>query len=224
MGCPIVADRDPLDPLAGLRAMADAQRRGIETATAVVERMLELSRQGTRAPFPFHLPAEPVNGSSGDGAEAPPDPEREVRRLRADAERLLELLGESLRVLFDVAADAAEAGVDGQSAAADRLLLGPVPAGTAAVGRAWLHVLDGPPGPPARLSATAFTAHDGAAIDARAASFEPPLLDTFALRSSQEILVTVEVSEGTAPGVYRGHILASGLPEVGLVVRVEVAG
>jgi hypothetical protein len=223
-----VPDREPFDGLAGLRAMTDAQRRGLETAATVVERMLELSRQGARAPFPFHLPAEPVDGSNGDGgngdgATEARDRGREVRRLRADAERMLELLGESMSVLFDVAADAADGGVDGQDGAAGRLSLGPVEPGAAVTGQAWLHVLDGPPGSPARLGATAFTAHDGAAIEARAASFEPPLLDTFALRSSQEVLVTVEVPEATAPGVYHGHILAAGLPEVGLAVRVEVA-
>ncbi|HEX6687446.1 MAG TPA: hypothetical protein VF085_02140 [Solirubrobacterales bacterium] len=221
---PIVPDREPFDPLAGLRAMADAQRRGLETAAAVVERMLELSRQSARGQFPFPLPAEPVDGSNGDGADATGDPGREVRRLRADAERLLELLGESVRVLFDLAADAAEAGVDGQNGIADELLLGPAAPGTPAVGRVWLHVLDGPPGAPARLNATAFTAHDGAAIEARAASFEPPLLDTFALRSSQEVLIAVQVPEAATPGVYHGHILAAGLPEVGLPVRIEVAG
>jgi hypothetical protein len=207
----------------GLRAMADVQRRGLEIAEAVVERMLELGRQSARAPFPFYLPAEPVD-ENGDGADSAGDRGREVRRLRADAERLLELLGESMRVLLDVAADAAEAGVDGHGDGADELSLGPVPPGTAAAGRAWLHVLDGPPGSPAQLNATSFTAHDGAAIEAGAASFEPPLLDTFALRSSQEVRVTVQVPEGAIPGVYRGHILAAGLPEVGLPVRVEVVG
>ena len=43
-------------------------------------------------------------------------------------------------------------------------------------------------------------------------AFEPPVLDTFDLRSSQEIVVTVDVPEGHAPGPYRGHILATGLP------------
>jgi hypothetical protein len=217
-------DQEPFDPLEGLRAMADAQRRGLETAATVVERMLELSRQSARGSFPFPLPAEPVDGQNGNGAGSPRDQGQEFRRLRGDAERLLELLGESMRVLFDVAADVAEAGVDGQNGAADQLLLGPVPAGAVAVGRAWLHVLDGPPGAPARLNATAFTAHDGAAIEARAASFEPPLLDSFAPRSSQEVVIAVAVPEGTAPGVYHGHILAAGLTEVGLVVGVEVTG
>ncbi|HEX6227952.1 MAG TPA: hypothetical protein VFZ41_00645 [Solirubrobacterales bacterium] len=202
--------------------MAEVQRAGLEAAAVVVERMLEFGRQSARAPFPLHLPPEPVAGQGEDGADGTGDRGREARRLRADAERLLELWGESMRLLLDVAADAAETSTDGRNGTADGLSLDPVAAGAPAIGRVWLHVLDGPPGSPARLTATAFTSHDGAAIDGTAASFEPPLLDTFALRSSQEIRVTVEVPEGTAPGVYHGHILASGLPEVGLAVRIEV--
>ena len=214
-------EREPFDSFAGLRAMADVQRAGLETAAAVVERMLELGRQSARAPFPLHLPAEAVGGENGDRDDAAREGDREARRLRADAERLLELWGESMRVLLDVVADAAEAGVDG---AADRLSLGPVSPGARATGRAWLHVLDGPPAQPARLTATPFSAHDGAAIDAQAVSFEPPLLETFALRSSQEISLTVQVPEGSEPGVYHGHVLATGLPEVALAVRIEVTG
>lgn len=217
-------EREPFDALAGLRAMADVQRAGLETAAAVVERMLELGRQTARAPFPLHLPAEGVSGMNGDADDAAREPGREARRLRADAERLLELWGESMRVLLDVVADGAEVGVDGAGGAADRLSLGPVSPGAQATGRAWLHVLDGPPAQPARLTATPFSAHDGAAIDAQAAGFEPPLLETFALRSSQEIKMTVRVPEGSEPGVYHGHVLATGLPEVALAVRIEVTG
>jgi hypothetical protein len=216
-------DREPPDPLAGLRAMAEVQRAGLEAAVVVVERMLEFGRQSARAPFPLHLPPEPVAGQDADGADGAEDSGREARRLRADAERLLELWGESMRLLLDLAADAAETSANGRNGGGDRLSLGPVAPGESASGRVWLHVLDGPPGSPARLTATAFTSHEGAAIAAAAAIFEPPLLDTFALRSSRDVRLTVEVPEGTAPGVYHGHILAGGLPEVGLAVRIEVA-
>jgi hypothetical protein len=232
--------------MAALRAMGEIQRAGLEAAAAVVERMLELGRHGTRMPYSFHLPAQPVDGKGSNGghevsdvdadngadaatgADADADRAREVRGLRADGERLLELWGEWMRVLLDAAADGAEAGVVGQNGAAahatDRLLrLGPVKPGHRISARAWLHVLDGPPGPPARLSATAFTAHDGASIRAEAASFEPPLLDSFDPRSSHELVVTVAVPEDTRPGAYHGHVLATGLPEVSLAVRIEVA-
>jgi hypothetical protein len=245
LGQSLVSEREPFDPLAALRTMGGVQRAGLEAAAAVVERILELGNHGTRMPYSFHLPAQPVDrkdsngeqevrGADADngadavtGAETGVDRAREVRRLRADGERLLELWGEWMGVLLDAVADGAEAGVVGRNGAAahaaDQLLrLGPVKPGHQVSARAWLHVLDGPPGPLARLSATAFTAHDGAAIRAEAASFEPPLLDSFDLRSSRELVVTVAVPEGTRHGAYHGHVLATGLPEVSLAVRLEV--
>jgi hypothetical protein len=243
-----VPERDPFDPLAALRAMGDVQRAGLEAAASVVERILELGRHGARMPYSFHLPAQPVDGTDSNGARAvdradaegdadtagtdpaagadtEADRAREVRRLRADGERLLEWWGEWMRVLLDAAVDGAEAGAAEREATTgeDRpLRLGPVQAGHRASGRAWVHILDGPPGPPARLSATALTAHDGGTIEAGAASFEPPMLDSFDLRSSHELGVTVAVPAGTRPGAYHGHILAVGLPEVCLAVRLEV--
>ena len=214
-------EQDPFDPLAAMRAMGDVQRAGLEAAASVVERILELGRHGARMPYSFHLPAQPVDGT--DSTET--DRARDVRRLRADGERLLEWWGEWMRVLLDAAVDGAEAGVAEREAATreDRpLRLGPVKAGQLASGRAWVHILDGPPGPPARVNATALTAHDGGTIEARAASFEPPMLDSFELRSSHELVVTVAVPAGTRPGAYHGHILAVGLPEVSLAVRLEV--
>jgi hypothetical protein len=226
--------------------MGDVQRAGLEAAAAVVERMLALGRHGARMPYSFHLPAQPVDGTGSNGADAPNradahegadtaggadtevDRAREVRRMRADGERLLELWGEWMRVLLDTAMDGAEAGIAERDAGAHApdqpLRLGPVKAGDQVSARTWLHVLDGPPGPPARLRATAFTAHDGSAIEAETASFEPPVLDSFDLRSSQEIVVTLAVPEGTPAGAYHGHILTTGIPEVSLAVHLEVAG
>jgi hypothetical protein len=217
-------ERDPFDPLAALRAMGDVQRAGLEAAASVVERILELGRHGARMPNSFHLPAQPVDGTS-NGADAEGERAREVRRLRADGERLLEWWGEWMRVLLDAAVDGAEAGIAEREAPRREdqgLRLGPVKAGDSASGRAWMHILDGPPGAPARLRATALSAHDGGMIEAQAASFEPPMLDSFDLRSSHELGVTVAVPAGTRPGIYHGHILAVGLPEVSLAVRVEV--
>jgi hypothetical protein len=223
-------ERDPLDPLAALRTMGEVQRAGLEAAASVVERILELGRHGARMPYSFHLPAQPVEGADSNGTDAEAgdgadDRDREVRRLRADGERLLEWWGEWMRVLLDAAVDGAEAGVADREAAKPEelpLRLGPVKAGHSASGRAWVHILDGPPGPQARLRATALTAHDGGRIEAHAATFEPPMLDSFDLRSSHELGVAVAVPEGTRPGIYHGHILAMDLPEVSLAVRLEV--
>jgi hypothetical protein len=49
------------------------------------------------------------------------------------------------------------------------------------------------------------------------------MLDTSGLQSSHQIVVTIAVPEGTPAGAYHGHILATGMPEVSLPVRLEVA-
>ncbi len=137
---------------------------------------------------------------------------------------MLELWGEWMRLLVDAAADSAEVALGPPSrGGADHLSLGPAKPGASVSGRTWLHVLDGPPTAPARLTATALTAADGSTIDPGTIAFEPAVLDTFDLRSSQEIVVTVDLPEGTAPGPYHGHILATGLPELSLPVRIEVS-
>jgi hypothetical protein len=231
-------EREPLDPLAALRAMSDIQRAGLEAAAAVVERMLELGRHGTRMPYSFHLPAEPVDGASGkgeaagdgDGAEAAGedgtaagDPARALRRARADGERLLELWGEWMRLLLDAAADATEAGIAARNGnGAHPLAIGSARGGETASGRAWLHVLDGPPGPRARLTATALCSNDGNSIPAEAVGFDPPELETVDPRSSHQIAIDVNVPKATPVGVYHGHVLAKGLPEVALPILLEV--
>ena len=49
------------------------------------------------------------------------------------------------------------------------------------------------------------------------------MLDSFDMQSTHEIVVTVAVPEGTRPGTYHGHILATGMSEVSLAVCLEVA-
>lgn len=231
-------EREPFDPLDALRAMSDIQRTGLEAAAAVVDRILELGRHGTRMPYSFHLPAEPVDGASarpdaaadgngaeeaGEGGTAAGDPGRELRRLRADGERLLELWGEWMRLLLDAAADATEAGIAARNGnSAHPLAVGPAHAGETASGRAWFHVLDGPPGPHARLTATALTSNEGHAIPAEGVGFDPPQLETAEVRSSHRIAIAVGVPKATPLGVYHGHILAQGLPEVALPILLEV--
>src|SRR3954470_20783004 len=128
----LVPERDPFDPLATLRAMGEVQRAGLEAAASVVERILELGRHGARMPYSFHLPAQPVDGADSNGADAEAERARDVRRLRADGERLLEWWGEWMRVLLDAAVDGAEAGVAEREAPKREdqpLRLGPVKAG-----------------------------------------------------------------------------------------------
>jgi hypothetical protein len=72
------------------------------------------------------------------------------------------------------------------------------------------------------LHATALTSHDGAVIAGDRITFAPAAVDTTALHDTHEVAVTVRVPRGTKRGVYHGYVLADGLPEIALPVRVTV--
>jgi hypothetical protein len=176
-----------------------------------------------------------VPASDGDGATDPAgaaetaeERGRQARRFRADAERFVELYADFARMLVDGAASLAEqAGgipvtANGHGPATDVLVLGPASAGATTTSSAWVHVLDGPASVAAPLHASDLVAHDGAVVKGRAVHCEPDHLDTSAARTTAEVRVAVKVPKGTAPGTYHGHLLATGLPEVVLALRLEV--
>lgn len=213
----------------------DLARLGLQAAAAAVERMLELGRSaasGLRVPLAPNGEAPVGNGFTGappdetPAAGEAPDLTALSRRLRADSERLVELYASWTRALVDGAASLVEqaSGLPTAPGGAghETLTLGPVAAGTTTAASAWLHVLDGPPAPHAALHATDLVAHDGSCLPGGAVTCAPPSLETDTSRTTTEVTVSARVPAGTGPGVYHGHLLARGLPEVALALRVEV--
>jgi hypothetical protein len=173
------------------------------------------------------VPADEVEPDAPTGGEAE-ERTRAARRFRADAERIAELYADFTRMLIDGAASLAEQAVgappaaDGRGSGPEVLILGPASAGATTTASAWLHVLDGPPAPPAPVHATDLVAHDGGRVPSAALRCVPDHLDTTTARRTAEVRVTVTVPADTPPGSYHGHLLASGLPEVVLPLRLEV--
>jgi hypothetical protein len=204
----------------------DLARAGLEAAATVVERMLDLGRRGASG---IQVPIAPNQEAPGAPTEAdgesptggtPADLAKMSRRLRADAERLVELYATWTRALVEGAANLAEQAMEGgrrQGHAEAALRLGPAARGTTTGAEAWLHVLDGPPGPPARVHCSDLVAHHGDRIDGELVSTVPAVLDTAASRTSAPIAVTVAVPDSIRPGTYHGHLLAEGLPEASAV-------
>ena len=198
------------DAAAAFRALADAPRVGFEAAAAVVDRILALGRPGPAAP-----PVITWDGRPPEPDGPPLERRVQLRRARADAERVLDAYGDWARQLLDAVFGLAEG-----DEPADVLVLGPVDPGTAVEAELWLHAPPGRITAPALLRATVLTAHDGATIEGDAVCFTPPVLDGNGSGPSTKVRLDVPVA--TAPGSYHGHVLAAGLPEVALPVRVEV--
>jgi hypothetical protein len=212
----------------------DLARLGLQAAAAAVERMLELGRSaasGLRVPLAPNGEPPVGNGFTGAPPDEPPAPDAPdlaalSRRLRADSERLVELYASWTRALVDGAASLVEqaSGLPTAHGGAghETLILGPAAAGTTTSASAWLHVLDGPPAPTSALHATDLVAHDGSCVPGAAVTCAPPSLETDSTRTTTEVTVSARVPPGAGPGVYHGHLLASGLPEVALALRLEV--
>jgi hypothetical protein len=205
------------DPAAAMRALAEAPRVGLEAAAAVIERILTLGRPGTAA-----LPAIPWDGGAGNG-EAPPPADRKVqlRRARADAERVLDAYGDWARQLLDGVFGLAEG-----SAEPEVLELGPVRPGDTVEADLWLHAPPGRLTAPARLHITALTAHDGTTVPADAMGFEPAVLVPTTTGNGGQTTPTTRVRlrapDDVPAGSYHGHVLVDGLPEIALAVRAQV--
>jgi hypothetical protein len=198
-------------PVDGLAAMADIGQFGLEAAAAVVERILDLSRAGGS----LRIPLLPATES--------PERTRQIRRLRADVERLIEGYAEWTRTLVDGAIDLAVRDGASNGSRPDSLELGPARPGDEAAGEAWMHFLDGPGAGLAAFTATDLTCHNGSVVPSALVVFDPPALDSAAARTSHAVRVRVRVPLDARPGPHLGHILASGLPEVSLALRLDVA-
>jgi hypothetical protein len=195
------------DPRPPWSSVADIGGLGIETAATVVERLLDLTREvgGLRVP---------LLEATTDTAHA--------RRLRANAERLIDLYADWTRSLVDATVDVATP-ANGSGNGSHALVLGPVAPGEEAADTLWLHFLDGPAADRATFQATDLSAHHGGRIPADEVSFDPPTLDAGTPRSKQQVEVRVTVPSGAVAGPYHGHVLVEGFPEVCLGLRVDVS-
>jgi hypothetical protein len=198
-------------PFQALSAFTEVQRRGLEAAAQVIEGFI-----------------------AGLGAQQPPAGPRAVEtngqepgfaQMRASVARALDLYSDLVRRSFEGYADLVEQNLRVRgtrlSTAADGRaeLTVQAAAGTRATGTVWLHNTTDRPAS-ATLHLTGLTAHDGRVVPGTAATFEPA-----AVRVAPGANVDARLAlrlDGVAPGLYRGHILADGLPEAALPVRLVV--
>ena len=200
-------------------ALTDVQRQGLTAAREVFDRLVaELDAVDGRAPrLDGRLAGE--NGGDPDGAVIP--------QLRAAVARTIDVYADLFRRTLEVYADVVEGVVragapdasPGERDGAAVALTGA--AGARAVAVVWIHNTTAAPVDVA-LHMTDLTAHDGERVASAAARFEPGHLQVGA-GASRSASLTVDVPGSSAPGVYVGHVLAAGLPDACLAVRLVVA-
>ena len=201
-------------PFQALPALTDVQRRGMDAASQVIKGFIDLLDM--QPPLqPADPDIEPVNGHQPGFAQ-----------LRTSVARALDLYNDLVRRSFESYADLMEqtlrargvqlhATDDGQAT----LLTVQGIAGAQAKSTVWLHnTTDRPASAVLRL--TGLTAHDGLVVPASAGRFEPTAVH-IAPGASVSTRLALALGD-VAPGVYRGHVLAGGLPDAALPVRLLV--
>ena len=226
----------PFDSMANLRALGDIQRRGLEAANLVVTRVIsQVERSGPIfGAEPPPRSTDDLAGSTSDGST----PDDALSDLFGQYTALTSsLLGAILggrtgpgtasesRRSNDAARGSgvtAEPHAGASDGSPETLTLSPTEPGGRAVGELWLHNRSGSATSDVRLHNGDLRRHDGCAIAATTVRFEPEHLPELPDLTSRGVRVTVDVPSDTPAGRFRGIVLAANLPDLWLVVELEV--
>ena len=210
-----------LDPAANAKALGDVQRRGLEAAHELVERVASTIAPSEAGSGPGH-----ANGSTDPATgQGPP-----IADLVQD---WWEVAG---RVLAELAAGTSSSGgplspdgpVEVDVHAADRPTVWRVrsdPSGRLIVpGELWLRNRQPHPVGPLSLGVGDLRAPDGAVISAHCLRFDPPELAELPARTARGVVVTLSPERPFEPGIYRGVVQAAGAPNLLITLEVTVPG
>ena len=220
------------NPSAGIRALADVQRRGLIAAGELVDRLIG-AVDGDRTP-----------SASGRATRPTPDDDPQTLDL---VTVWIDVFQRGLQAMIPGTRNHGPAAVNGAQIATADLARGTTTGavhiraaahsgspgngdggasrggrrgGTAEV---WLHNATPEPVPDLRLHAGDLRAHDTRTLPKSALRFDPPSLDELPARSSRGVVVVADVAERVPGGVYRGVLLVTGAPDVWLPIVVTVA-
>ena len=203
----------PFDSLAGLRALGDIQRRGLEAANLVISRLVAPDAGG---PLFGAEPPRPGGADAGPAAAAPDL-----------AAQYAAMATSFLGALAGAAAPASDGGAPRGAAPpsglwADPLALPATVAGGRSEGELWVHNRSGDVVADVRIHCGDLRSPDGWAVPAARVTFAPGTIDELPDLTSRGVRAQVEVPADTPPGTYRGTVLAANLPDVWMVVELEV--
>jgi hypothetical protein len=199
-------------PFQALSALTDVQRWGMDAASQVIEGFIAVLGSQQQPP-------------PGQGVEEANGQEPGFAQVRTSVARALDLYADLVRRSFEGYADLIEQNLrtrgvrlDGADDGSAQLTV-QAPADGWADGTVWLHNTTDQLAL-AVLHLTDLTAHDGRVVPGTAASFEPAALRVAAGASASARLALP--LDAVTPGLYRGHVLAAGLPDAALPVRLVV--
>jgi hypothetical protein len=221
-----------LDDLPGARALVDVQRRGLLAANELVERLVRSvdGDRDDRAGAGTDAGGRPSGRDGAAAAGTRLGPADDLMRLWLQLVRVgLDALGHLLPP--DGAGERADGphvatvDTDGTAIGAVRISVTPVePLAADGANRPgaelWLHNGSRVPITGVALHCGDLRAADGAVLPAASVRFDPPVVDLPA-RSSRGVDVSVDAD--LPAGTYHGVVLAAGIPDAWLPLKVVVA-
>jgi hypothetical protein len=169
--------------------------------------------------------ARPESTTAGSGEPLPRD---ELRTMRAEASRSMDAVLEMARRLFESSLDLADSAIRRPNLAAwmtdarttDTLTIHAAPGGTVTA-TVWVHHREHATIAKVRLSVTPLRGPDGE-DPLLSVAFEPESLVDVVPGESRAVQLHVDVSTDCGAGTYWGLVLAEGMPDLALPLRLDV--
>ena len=238
------------DPAANVRALGDIQRRGLRAAGELVDRLVGDAdgRAATTSADDGDTGEDYLghgDGHRAHGAHARPDGSPATAQL---FQVWVDVLQRGLQAVTDATVTAvAPTSANGHrsatvdlgaglttgtvridAAGGDGGRRGDVEDGRSGDGRAeaevWLHNGTAEPRADVSLHCGDLRAHDGSLLPAGAVRFDPDRVGELPARSSRGVVVSAVLHADQPAGVYRGVILATGVPDAWLPLEIVVDG
>jgi hypothetical protein len=210
------------DRAANVRALGNVQRRGLQAASQAVDRLLSSMNQASADPRPrtdeHDEPDSDISRLAEFWTELATRGLAEMSRMGRPDPNGSEPFPADLeqRVWIDL-----ESGRSTGSLEMVANVSGSIKKG----GEVWFHNRTGKPVGPIRLHSSELSSPDQTSIPASAIRFDPPVVKKLPNRSSRGVDVALSGDSQASPGIYRGIIQATGVPDlvVGIQLTVEDA-
>ncbi len=203
------------DPAANIRALGAVQSQGLRAATQIVDRFVKLAGNGSNGIDHEGEQAQSTGRPKASQASAP-----SVDRVVATWESLMNRLANTVTPAGPVSNGAATLDLNASGATASVHIETPSHPGPVCA-EVWLHNGGSTNHGDIALRCSDLLSHAGDVIKADAVRFDPDPVPMPA-RSSRGVVVTIQLADDAAPGMYRGTVLVEGQPQMWLPLVLSV--